>query len=1187
MEFKFPSQKAWALFCVFLLSGFLGGAVNANDKTYYSLADQERLLSDVLEELSQQYKVFFNYESALIQGVKVDFHFKKGESIVKSVDRLLAKTNLSFEVTGERFIIIYKDDKRGKKKARKIKRKIKQIRKLERSGEVVLQRNNKNPTTQSLNIIEAVLAKQVEKKGRDLPGIVQDVEGQPLIGVTVQVQGAEGQSKGGVITDVDGGFVVNVEKGYQLTFSYIGMETQTIEIQDQERLVLTMIELAEQLEGVTVVAYGQQKKESVIASVTSVRPEELRVPSSNLTTALAGRMSGIISYQRSGEPGQDNAQFFIRGATTFGFNTSPLILIDGIELTATDLSRLHPDDISSFSVMKDATATALYGARGANGVILVTTKEGKEGKATVNIRIENSISAPTQEIELAGPITYMQLHNEAVRTRDPLGFLPYSKTKIANTIAGKNADAYPQTDWASELLKDQTINQRINFNVSGGGKIARYYLAGGYVRDNGVLNVDQRSDFNSNIKLGRSLIRSNININLTESTEVIVRMHGTFDDYRGPINGGAAMYRAIVRANPALFPAFYTPDEANKQTKHILFGNAGAGNYINPYAELVKGYKEYSESLLLAQFEIKQDLSFIAEGLKFRVLTNTTRKSFFDVTRAYEPFYYSLGEFDEREDIYRLDVLNANTGETTLDYRAGSKLVSSTFYTESALEYNRSINERHNFSGLLVGILRQFLDGNTSSLQASLPKRNIGISGRFTYAFDSRYFLEYNFGYNGSERFSRNERFGFFPSGGVGWYISNEKFWAPLSKTVNKLKLKFTYGLVGNDAIGANNDRFFYLSNVNLNSDDRSYRWGTDASYFVNGVDITRYANDKITWEKAAKFNFGIELGLWQNLDLQVDLFREDRTNILMDRVAFATFGLQSPTKANLGEASSQGIDLSLDYQLNRPGFWLLFRGSFTYARGVFEKVEEPDYSNTPWLSRVGQPLSQSWGYIAERFFIDDAEVANSPVQEIGGIVRGGDIKYRDVNGDGKINGLDRVPIGFPTVPEIVYGFGTSFGFKNIDVSVFLQGSARSSFWIDARATAPFVNYHYQNDPFANSFANNALLKAFAESHWSEDNPNVYALWPRLADHEIPNNTTTNTWFMQNGLFLRVKSVEIGYSLAGRFLQDRGIRDARIYLSGTNLFHFSKFKLWDPEMGGNGLGYPLQRVINIGAHLSF
>ncbi|GAA5219884.1 TonB-dependent receptor [Membranihabitans marinus] len=1018
-----------------------------------------------------------------------------------------------------------------------------------------------------------------------ISGTIVDEDNIGLPGVTITVEGLSG----GVISDIDGKYSIPAPSDGILKFSFIGMETQVVPVNAQRRIDIVMLSKLEELEGVTVVAFGKQKKESVLASVTTINPSELRVPSSNLTTAMAGRMSGIISYQRSGEPGQDNAEFFIRGVTTFGYNRSPLILIDGIELSTDDLSRMHPDDIASFSIMKDATATSLYGARGANGVILVTTKSGVEGIARINVRFESSMSEPTQRIDFADPLTYMALHNEAIRTRDPLGILPYSQLKTEQTALGANPFVYPANDWFKETIKDRTFNNRINFNLSGGGKVARYYISASATKDNGALKVDQRNNFNSNIDLQKYIVRSNVDINLTESTVATIRIHGTFDDYQGPINGGTQVYRNVARSNPVLFPAYYEPDEANQFRQHILYGNSGTGRFMNPYADLTRGYKEYSNSLMLAQFQIEQDLGSLVEGLNLRGMANTYREAFFDITRTAVPFYYEINKYNSRTDSYSLKPLNSDQGREYLDYVPGNKTLLSNFYGEMAINYNRVFNDKHGVSGLLVGIARQslFAPDFDSDLQTSLPKRNVGVSGRFTYSYDNKYFSEFNFGYNGTERFSENERFGFFPSYGVGWLVSNEDFWEPLSPIVNKLKLRATFGLVGNDAIGREEDRFFYLSNVNLNNESRGYRWGTDGLIYEPGVSISRYANDLITWETAEKLNLGFELGLFNSITIIGDIFSEKRDNILMDRINLSTLGLQAQTRANVGAASSSGIDLSMDIEhFFNNDYWVIARTNFTYARGVFDRFEEPNYQATPWLSRLGAPITQQWGYIAERLFVDDEEVAQSPDQLFGSVVRGGDIKYRDINGDDKITGLDQVPIGYPTTPEIIYGFGFSAGYKNVDLSMFFQGSANSSFWIDPTFISPFIDATY-SDETKNWIGYNALIQDIADSYWSESNRDVYAFWPRLSDNQEANNVQRNTWFMQDGSFLRLKSIEAGFSLPRKMVDRLKTKEIRFYLSGTNLLHWSKFKLWDPEMGGNGLDYPVQRVFNFGAQISF
>ncbi|WP_044060427.1 SusC/RagA family TonB-linked outer membrane protein [Proteiniphilum acetatigenes] len=1013
--------------------------------------------------------------------------------------------------------------------------------------------------------------------------VIESETGEPLPGATVQIE----NSTRGVTTDIDGTFEIRATSSDKLVISFLGLESQTIAVGSQTYIEVVMSQAASELDEVTIVAFGKQKKESVIGSITTVRPDDLKVPSSNLTTALAGRMSGLIAYQRSGEPGLDNAEFFIRGVTTFGYKKDPLILIDNNESSSTELARMQPDDIASFSILKDATATALYGSRGANGVILVSTKEGREGKAKINVRFEEAFSQPTKMVEMADPVTYMKLHNEAIRTRDPLGKLMYSEHKIQNTIDGTNPYVYPATDWYDMLFKDYSNNHRLNLNVSGGGKIARYYLAGSIINDNGVLNVDKKNNFNNNVKLNRYMLRSNVNINITPTTEAIVRLSGAFDDYKGPPEGGQRIFQMVMHTNPVLFPPYYAPDAANEYTEHVLFGNYDNMQYYNPYAEMVKGYKEYSESQMSAQFELKQDLTFITEGLSFRAMFNTNRYAYFDVVRQYTPFYYTVGSYNKEKNTYTLSPLNEEQGTDYLSYNEGPKNVHAVTYFESALTWNREFDKIHDVGALLVYTVRNELIGNAGDLQKSLPYRNMNFAGRFTYSYDSRYLFEGNFGYNGSERFSKAERFGFFPSAGIGWNVSNESFYGDgLRKIVSSLKLKSTYGLSGNDAIGDANDRFFYLSNVNMNSDSHRSSFGTfgnSGGLSKSGIAVSRYANDLITWETSKKFNVTAEIGLFEKIDIQAEYFKEDRNNILMDRAFIpSTMGLQAPSRSNVGEAAAHGVDISvnLNHSFNKDT-WISGIANFTYATSEFKVYEEPDYPNAPWRSRIGYPLTQTWGYIAERLFVDEEEVRNSPTQF--GNYKAGDIKYKDLNGDGKITELDMAPIGYPTTPEITYGFGLSSGHKKFDFSFFFQGNARTSFWL--ATYNDFNNGVVDVTPFIGG--QQGLLKAIADSHWSETNRDIYAMWPRLSPSSIENNNKTSTWLMRDGTFLRLKSVELGYTLPDHLASKTHMSNLRIYISGTNLLTFSKFKLWDPEMGGNGLGYPVQRVANVGIQLGF
>lgn len=1008
-------------------------------------------------------------------------------------------------------------------------------------------------------------------------GVVKDETGETLPGVAVQIEG----SPRGVTTDIDGSFSIEVKPAAKLVFSYLGMESQTVAVANKKTLTITLKTKVDELDEVTIVAFAKQKKESVVASVTTVKPADLKVPSSNLTTALAGRVAGVISYQRSGEPGMDDADFFVRGVTTFGYGKGPLILIDGVEVTSSDLARLNTDDIESFSIMKDANATSLYGARGANGVIYVKTKEGREGKTKVNFRAEGSLSTPAQSIDIADPVTYMRMYNEATANRDPFSALPFSTKKIEMTERGIDPLAYPAVDWRKMLFKNNTFNQRYNISVSGGGQKVQYYVAGSYSKDSGILQEDKMNNFNNNININRYLVRSNTTMNFGKLTKATVRVNASFQDYSGPLDSGTELYKKALKATPVLFRPYYDKTEPYKYVKHVMFGNYEREKiYLNPYAQMVRGFKESTDATVMAQIELEQDFKFIAEGLKGRLMANTNRYSSFDAKRELIPFYYSGSRTLDGD--FALNPLNEDKGRDYLDYKEGGKDVSSSMYLEAQLFYNTKIAKRHDVSGMLVYQMRENMSP-ASSLQASLPGRNLGLSGRFTYGLDERYFAEFNFGYNGSERFDKNNRFGFFPAIGTGYIISKEKFYPESwKKVIDNVKFKYTWGKVGNDRIGDSKDRFFYLSEVSLSDGGKGYNFGSDFEYNRPGVSVNRYADPNICWEIATKQDIGIEFDLFKDIKFQADYFWETRTNILMERAFIPTFmGLQAKPKANVGESSGKGFEFSIDANKSiNKDLWISGRVNFTYATGKFEVYEEPDYSATPWRVHQGQKLSQQWGLVAERLFVDQYEVDNSPKQTFGAYGPG-DIKYKDLNDDGIIDDNDMAPIGYPTDPEIVYGFGFSTGYKGFDVSCFFQGSARSSFWINptAKGTAPFIG--------ENEGETNALLQVWADNHWTEENQNSFALWPKFSDRVNENNTKSSTWFMRDGSFLRLKTVEAGYSLPTRFSRKLGMENLRVYFSANNLVCFSKFKLWDPEMAGNGLGYPLQRVFNVGLNVQF
>lgn len=1011
--------------------------------------------------------------------------------------------------------------------------------------------------------------------------VLEKATGEPLPGVTIQVL----NSPRGVSTDVDGTFEIKAAPSESLVFSYLGMATQTIKIGNQTMITVKMEEQGNELEEFQVVAFGKQKKESVVGSITTVRAEDLRTPSSNLTTAFAGNIAGMIAYQRSGEPGADDADFFVRGITTFGANTSPLILIDNIELTSTDLAALRPDDIESFSILKDASATALYGSRAANGVILVTTKTGNEGPMQVFARLETSFSSPTQNVELADPVTYMTAHREAVSTRDPLGEQLYSLDKVENT--GKpnaNRYIYPANDWYDMMFKNTAINYRGDVNISGGGKVARYYVSAYFNKDTGLLKSNKLTGYNYNIDNNKYGVRTNIDINLTKTTKFAIKVAGNFQDYTGPLYSGDEIYTMVMHASPTLFAAYYPEDADHVGIKHIMYGNYDDGSYLNPYFEMTRGYRDYDRSQILASLKLEQDLNFITKGLNFTAFINLSRLSTWGVNRYVQPYYYALSDYDSYTGEYHVTRLNED-GTEYLTYNEDDKVVQNKMYFDTRLTYNREF-DKHAVGGLLVMTASESKKANAGSLQKSLPSRNVTFAGRFTYGFDSRYFAEFNFGYNGSERFAKKHRWGFFPSYGAAWMISNEKFFKPLSKYIDKLKLRYSYGWTGNDNIGDENDRFYYLSQINMNVSGVA-SFGETGDVSGSGITISRYANDAITWERALKQNYAIEISTG-GLEIIAEYYTEHRKDIFMSRADIpSTMGLQTGIYANIGEARSHGVDIQMEYRkVWNKNLWTSARGNFTFARGKYDVYEEPEYEE-PWRSHVGQSIKQTWGYIAERLFIDDEEAENSPSQAaFGAEYGGGDIKYTDVNGDGVINESDRVPIGNPTSPEIIYGFGLSVGYKSFDCSVFFQGAANESFWIDAGSISPFNTYYKKYTGSSRLHVNN-LLKAIADDHWSEDNRNAYAFWPRLSNTANANNIAVSTWWMRDGSFLRFKTFEFGYTVPKKALAKYHVQSLRLYVSGTNLFRWSNFDLWDNEKAGEGFTYPLQRTINVGLNITF
>lgn len=1013
-------------------------------------------------------------------------------------------------------------------------------------------------------------------QSKTISGIVKDQDGVGLPGVSIAVKG----TAQGTVADENGEFTLEAAVGDTLSFSYIGKKPAERVVGDRNIIEVEMYDDASLLQEVQVVAFGTQKKESVISSVETVKVSDLRQPASNLTNALAGRIPGIISYQTSGEPGRDNAQFFIRGVTTFGYKTNPLILIDGFEASTTDLARMEPDNIESFSILKDASATVLYGPRGANGIIMVVTKSGQEGPARVSARVDFQVAMPTRVNTLLDGVDYMRLYNQARVSRNPLLGTFYSEQKIQSTADGVDPIIFPNIDWYDQLFNKSTNNKRGNFNISGGGKVATYFAAGTIENETGLLKVDDQNNFNNNININRVQLRNNVIFKLTPTTKLDTRLNGRFERYNGPQAPASDIFEMVMNSNPVDMPAVYEPDSLNRFTDHILFGNTFVKGSLkqNPYAEMVRGYEDRNTSSITAMATLSQELDFITEGLKLQVKGSVNTWSEYSSRRYYSPYYYDLESYDQITGDYKLFALNPTSGRGYLGDVNPERDASAHYYFEGRMNWDRSFS-KHNVGFMTVGMFEEYLltAGNSFSIYETLPQRNMGISGRISYDYDTRYFVEFAYGYNGSEKFSGARRYGFFPSIGAGWLVSNEDFWSPIKNTINTLKFKLTYGKVGNDAIAEREDRFFYLSDISKGG--RGYRWGNTFTNAYGGYRINRYANPDITWEISTKTNFGIEIGLLdESLEIQWDLFRDDRDQIYLQRQNFpSSVGLEASINGNVGRVLSWGHEGSLDFQkFITKEFWMSARMNYTFATNEYVELDEKNYADE-YLKRKGQSINQWWGLIAERLFVDEAEIENSPKQDFG-TYQAGDIKYKDVNGDGVINANDRVPLGVPVIPEFQYGFGLSGGYKNFDMSFFFQGNAKVSLFINPSTNDNGIA------PFANR--RNAL-SIIAEDHWSETNPDVHAFWPRLSVDPLPNNTQTSSWWLRNGAFMRLKSVEMGFNLPEGTFKGIGMENSRVYLSIQNLFVISKFKLWDPEMGRAGLGYPPNKRFNVGIQLSF
>lgn len=1014
-----------------------------------------------------------------------------------------------------------------------------------------------------------------QKKVSVVTGTVVDVTGEPLIGVNIWLK----NSSVGAVTDIDGKYSIKIDGvGGVLTFSYMGMKSVDVAISNQSTINVTMTTDDEVLDEVVVVGYGRQKKESVVGAISTVDVSNLKVPGSSISNVLAGQLAGVVAMSRSGEPGKNSAaDFYIRGVSSFKGTSTPLVLVDGIER---ELDLVDTDDISSFSILKDASASAVYGVRGANGVILITTKKGNVGKPSINVRAEAGITSPTKMPKMINSAQWADLYNDI----QP-GY--YSEDVINKYRTGEDPDLYPNVNWIDEMYNDLASNQRVNLSITGGTDIVKYYISGSFYNESSIFkSADNLYDYNSSVHYDKFNFRANVDLAVTKSTTLNLNLANIYEKRFAPGDGddnnNNRIWGYTFETSPNAFPIEYSDGT-------IAAPSTDSG--YNPWNMLVhSGYREQFWNSSQSLIGLTQDIGALWEPLEG--LTGNFKFSWdaWNTTvqrRSKEPTQYHATGRDEDGNLIFGNPIRTGSGE--LAYSIGRDGTMTT-YMEASLNYDHLFADKHRVGALFLYNHKIHTRTQDEDKFKSLPYKNQGIAGRVTYAFNDTYFAEVNMGYNGSENFARGHRFGFFPAGAIGWMVSNEKWFQPLTKVVDMLKLKGSYGIVGNDDIGGER-RWVYESTI-LIDENHAGKWyyGSAGANGGVGIRVGDVENLSASWEEAAKMNIGVEFSLFNDLRVQADYFHEKRTGIFLQRAGLPVLaGLSVTPYTNIGETMNQGFDGTVEYMRKVGEVSLTGRANFTYNRNELVNNDEPDWEYK-YQNRVGKPFGsngnlQPFGLVALGLFESQEEIDNSPKQTFGEY-RIGDIKYQDINGDGQIDSQDQVAMGFTNLPEIVYGFGATAQWKNWDVNVFFQGVSHVNFFLGGSSIkTPFSSGNMERAAINDDVYDNV---------WRPGNTaeqNAGAIYPRLSWSGAAgssNNSQSSDWWMRNGSFLRLKNFEVGYTMSKGLMNKTFIKSLRFYISGNNLLTFSKFKLWDPEKGnGDGSGYPPNRVVTLGLNANF
>ena len=1023
-----------------------------------------------------------------------------------------------------------------------------------------------------------------QQNKRKISGRVTDIKGEPLIGVNVTVDG----DANGSITNMDGLYEIFVtKKSVVLKFTYIGFKTSEIRTNASTNIYdVTLEEQVNELEETVIVGYGTQRKISNIGAQSSMKMEDIKTPSASLTTTLAGRLAGVVAVQRTGEPGKDAADIWIRGISTPN-TSSPLVLVDGVERSFNDID---PEDIESLTTLKDASATAVYGVRGANGVILIKTKPGKVGKPTVSADYYESFTRFTKMVDLADGITYMNAANEAMRN-DGIA-TKYTEDQIRNTIAGKDPYLYPNVDWLKEIFNDWGHNRRVNVNVRGGSEKVAYYASVSYFNETGMTVTDKNiNTYDSKMKYSRYNFTTNLNIDVTPTTKVEIGAQGYLGEGNYPAISSADLYNAAMSISPVEYPKmFFVNGEA------YVPGTSTNNNFNNPYSQATRrGYDNLTKNQIYSNLRVTQNLDMLTKGLKLTAMYAFDVYNEIHVHQDRAESTYNFLDTSVPYDMNGQPILQRiYEGSNVLSYKqetSGNKKT----YLEASLNYDRTFNDDHRVSALFLFNQQSKLLYPKGTLEDAIPYRMMGIAGRATYSWKDRYFAEFNIGYNGAENFSPKHRFGTFPAFGVGWVVSNEKFWQPLSKAVSFLKIRYTDGKVGNSEVS--DRRFMYLDQMKENG-DYGYKFGPNGTKWA-GYETVNMAVDLI-WEESRKQDLGIDLKLFNDaLSIVFDLFKERRENILLKREhsmpSFLGYNTSAPY-GNIGIIENKGFDGTIEYNKRINKDWVIaLRGNVTFNKDKWIQGELPE-QKYEWMNQYGRNINGAKGYVAEGLFtqaeIDDMArweslsaankaITPKPFASQFGTVKAGDIKYKDLNNDGQIDAYDQTYISRGDVPTTVYGFGFTVGWKDLSVGMMFQGVAGAERVLNGSSINPF-----------NGGGGSGNLYSNIDDRWTEENPDQNAFYPRLSygseTTSSINNFQKSTWWVRNMNFLRLKTLQISYNLPKPWVNKVHLKNAAVYVMGTNLFTLSRFKLWDPELNtDNGASYPNTTSYSVGINFTF